>query len=257
MSNINIPIPQNPIGENFPWRDWFQKLSNKVFGTMASQDSNNINVSGGQLVIGNSPAISGSGVNTTMTGYGACVFNNGSFAIGDAAANIASDGTTVVLNGFAHGNGSSTSNVSVGGSNVTIMPTGGSNFTVPKTGNVIVHCDGILYIQTSTTGTRPTGLTYQITFQLRDGSGSTIASTPLVFTTACIPIGTSSPYSSQTELPFSFDMLQNLPAGNYSLIYANAYSGPVIMYDSTGASVTTTTTPTVLITTNSFWYQVG
>ena len=38
--NSNIPIPQNPIGENYPWRDWFQKLSNKVYGSLASQNSN-------------------------------------------------------------------------------------------------------------------------------------------------------------------------------------------------------------------------
>jgi hypothetical protein len=59
-TNVNIPIPQNPIGENYPWRDWFQKLSNKVFGTVASQDANNIAVTGGSLnatVIGlNTPA---------------------------------------------------------------------------------------------------------------------------------------------------------------------------------------------------------
>jgi len=48
-TNVNIPIPPNPIGENFAWRDWFQKLSNKVFGTIASQDASNITVTGGSL----------------------------------------------------------------------------------------------------------------------------------------------------------------------------------------------------------------
>jgi hypothetical protein len=32
------PIPQNPIGENFVWRDWFQRLSDRVFGTAAAID---------------------------------------------------------------------------------------------------------------------------------------------------------------------------------------------------------------------------
>jgi hypothetical protein len=32
------PIPQNPIGESFVWRDWFQRLSDRVFGSAASLD---------------------------------------------------------------------------------------------------------------------------------------------------------------------------------------------------------------------------
>jgi hypothetical protein len=48
-TNINIPIPQNPIGENYAWRDWFQKLSNKVFGSIASQNSSGINITGGNI----------------------------------------------------------------------------------------------------------------------------------------------------------------------------------------------------------------
>lgn len=32
------PIPQNPIGESFVWRDWFQKLSDRVFGSASTID---------------------------------------------------------------------------------------------------------------------------------------------------------------------------------------------------------------------------
>ena len=32
------PIPPNPIGENFAWRDWLQKLSDRVFGTASTLD---------------------------------------------------------------------------------------------------------------------------------------------------------------------------------------------------------------------------
>jgi len=45
----NIPIPQNPIGENFAWRDWFQKLSNRVFGTLGNQDSSSVVITGGSI----------------------------------------------------------------------------------------------------------------------------------------------------------------------------------------------------------------
>ena len=36
--STQTPIPQNPIGENFVWRDWLQKLSNRVYGTAATLD---------------------------------------------------------------------------------------------------------------------------------------------------------------------------------------------------------------------------
>ena len=35
---IQTPIPPNPIGENFAWRDWLQKLSDRVFGTASTLD---------------------------------------------------------------------------------------------------------------------------------------------------------------------------------------------------------------------------
>jgi hypothetical protein len=43
------PIPQNPIGESFVWREWFQRLSDKVFGTLGSQNSNAVAITGGNL----------------------------------------------------------------------------------------------------------------------------------------------------------------------------------------------------------------
>jgi hypothetical protein len=45
----NIPIPQNPIGESFVWREWFQRLSNRVFGDMSDQDSNAVFITGGVI----------------------------------------------------------------------------------------------------------------------------------------------------------------------------------------------------------------
>ena len=48
-NNINVPIPQNPIGENFAWRDWLQKLSNRVFGSLGQQDANAVLINGGSI----------------------------------------------------------------------------------------------------------------------------------------------------------------------------------------------------------------
>jgi guanyl-specific ribonuclease Sa len=52
-------------------------------------------VFGGQLVVGGSPAISG----TTMTGNGALINPTGTFAIGNSATNVTFNGTTLKLNG--------------------------------------------------------------------------------------------------------------------------------------------------------------
>ena len=49
MPKPQVPIPQNPIGENYVWRDWLQKLSNRVFGTMSGQDSNAVFITGGAI----------------------------------------------------------------------------------------------------------------------------------------------------------------------------------------------------------------
>jgi len=70
-SNINIPIPMNPIGENFVWRDWFQRLSNRVFGTLASQDAVNVQIGGGTIdntVIGSLDPAAGTFSSLTIAG---------------------------------------------------------------------------------------------------------------------------------------------------------------------------------------------
>lgn len=38
MATNSTPIPPNPIGESFVWRDWLQKLSDRVFGTASTLD---------------------------------------------------------------------------------------------------------------------------------------------------------------------------------------------------------------------------
>jgi hypothetical protein len=71
MANSTPPIPQDPIGENFKWRDWFQKLSNKVFGSLSEQDANNVTVTGGSLsgVTVNSGTLNNCNINGgTITG---------------------------------------------------------------------------------------------------------------------------------------------------------------------------------------------
>lgn len=52
-NKLTTPIPQDKIGESFVWRDWFQRLSDKVFGSMASQDANSVAITGGSISGGN------------------------------------------------------------------------------------------------------------------------------------------------------------------------------------------------------------
>ena len=49
MAKFTTPIPQDKIGESFVWRDWFQRRSDKVFGTLAQQDANNVSITGGAI----------------------------------------------------------------------------------------------------------------------------------------------------------------------------------------------------------------
>lgn len=51
MAKLNVPIPQDKIEECFVWRDWFQRLSNKVFGNMADQNSNDVSITGGNIQV--------------------------------------------------------------------------------------------------------------------------------------------------------------------------------------------------------------
>lgn len=65
-----VPIPQDKIGESFVWRDWFQKLSDTVYGTMASQNATNVNITGGTIsnINFNGVAITKSTVDSTPIG---------------------------------------------------------------------------------------------------------------------------------------------------------------------------------------------
>lgn len=83
---IQTPIPQNKIEESFVWRDWFQKLSNRVYGSMSKQDANAVLITGG--AIDNTPI----GANTPSTG----AFSSGAFS-----------SLVVGLTGYLKGNGTS------------------------------------------------------------------------------------------------------------------------------------------------------
>ena len=65
-----LPIPRDKIGESFVWRDWFQRLSDKVYGSLASQNADNVAITGGTIsnINFNNVAITNSTVNSTAIG---------------------------------------------------------------------------------------------------------------------------------------------------------------------------------------------
>jgi hypothetical protein len=60
MAKFTIPIPKDEIKESFVWRDWFQRLSDRVYGSLASQNANNVAITGGN--------VSGSTIDNTIIG---------------------------------------------------------------------------------------------------------------------------------------------------------------------------------------------
>ena len=91
------PIPQDKIGESFVWRDWFQKLSDTVYGTMSSQNAANVNITGGTI-----SNINFSGVAITKSTVDSTPIGNSSASTGrftslklDTALAVAYGGTGV------------------------------------------------------------------------------------------------------------------------------------------------------------------
>jgi hypothetical protein len=135
MSNALPPIPQDPIEENFKWRDWFRNLGNYIqqaqygtivwpitqggtgastaagarnnlgLGTVAVQNSDNVAITGG--VIDNTP------IGSTIPSTGD--FTDVTADTVTATDTITDNLRTNTLTGYLYGNGS--------GSDVTASPT--------------------------------------------------------------------------------------------------------------------------------------
>ncbi|CAB4240560.1 hypothetical protein UFOVP38_9 [uncultured Caudovirales phage] len=90
MAKLTTPIPQDKIGESFVWREWFQKLSDKVFGDLATQNAHDVNITGGSITginFGVTSVIAGSGVSVSSPTGDVVVSNSGVTSL-TAGANI-------------------------------------------------------------------------------------------------------------------------------------------------------------------------
>lgn len=212
----------------------------------------------GNLQTGSSPAVSGSGVTTTMTGQGAVINVNGSFAIGNSTANIASDGTAVVLNGFVNGTGSSSVLTGITSANQTV-----ATIIPSKTTKICFGITGQMnLVYQSSAAPYPDYVYATYTFYLYQGS--TLVKTYSTYTI----IGGGAKFTSSItgtllyigELSTGFSLIDVLPFTGGST-YTLQINGSQNWYSSTSGVLTPVMTGGALnyfaLNGNSFYYQAG
>jgi len=116
-TKINVPIPQDKIGESFVWRDWFQKLSNKVYGSLASQDANAVAITGG-IIDGTTI-----GATTASTGHFTSVQIDTPLPIASGGTN---NNATPTAGAVAYGTGTAYAFTSVGTAGQVLTSAGSS-----------------------------------------------------------------------------------------------------------------------------------
>jgi hypothetical protein len=126
MARPSTPIPPDKIEENFAWRDWFQKLSDKVFGSMSAQDSNTVSITGGTIngtSIGATTPSTGqfttlslnNALGTIYGGTGQTSYTNGQLLIGNTTGNTLTKATLTAGTNISITNGSGSISIAATG----------------------------------------------------------------------------------------------------------------------------------------------
>jgi hypothetical protein len=218
----------NPMTDLTTWNAPY--LSNLKVGALSAISANLGTVTAGELIISGSagtPTISG----TTMTGAGAHFYNDGRFALGNAAGNIVFDGTNVNLNGFLSALTGYTATVIVplGGADVTLF-----TFTVTEAGSVMVNLNTLMTLSASTSSV---ACICSVGIRVKDSSGTVVSSnTSVGFASATIlPIpSASAKIAAQSN---AYNQVLSLSAGTYSVVAGN--SAQTVSLDASGNTVTT------------------
>jgi hypothetical protein len=146
-------------------------------------------ITGGELTIGTSPAISG----TTMTGSGSHLYSDGKFALGNSTSNIVFNGTNAFLNGFT-----ATAGFASSGSSTTYWPANAQTYqeyssvatlsNIEATKPVFIFGTGQLGLGCTSVGNPATparvDVTYQLEYQYSTDNGATYSA----YTSYAIPI---------------------------------------------------------------------
>ena len=223
-TQINTPIPPNPIGENFAWRDWFQKLSNKVYGSMANQDSGSVNITGGYIngtVIGNTTPSTGkfTTLDATTTRTGTLLVDsgtNGQILVGRTSDHAFLPATLGSGTGIAITSGAGS--LSIANSGVTSIIAGTGISVSGSTGAVTISQSSTTtkaygaFHDTTTQTAAAINTAYAVTFDSTDLSSSVSRGTP----TSRIVVSNAGTYNIQ----FSAQLHKTAAAVGYVYLWA-------------------------------------
>lgn len=201
--------------------------------TLSAFTANLGTVNAGEIIIGSSPTISGTG----MTGSGAHIYADGRFALGNSTANVVFDGTNANINGFVQQSTSSTTStpINIGSTPPTIL-----TFSSTKNNANLIGFTGsvILSVASSAIPLTPVSINYGLYFYLYTASGTFIQQ---FFTGYQMPVTlTGSTYDN--TFAFNLFIVKTLPANSYKLLMGNTQYPIYYNSANTGAYCTSTAT---------------
>jgi hypothetical protein len=218
----------NPMTDLTTWNAPY--LSNLKVGALSAISANLGTVTAGELIISGAagtPVISG----TTMTGAGAHFYDDGRFALGNAAGNIVFDGTNVNLNGFLSALTGYAASVLVplSGTKVTLF-----TFTLAEAGIVMVNLNTLMTLSASTSSV---ACICSVGIRVENSSGTVVSSNASVGFASSTILPVPSGGAKIAAQSNAYNQVLNLAAGTYSVVASN--SAQTASLDASGNTVTT------------------
>ena len=231
---------------------------NANLGTITAGTLNAVTVNSSTINAGTSPPVIDYTNHTISSGAGGLINPNGTFAFGTTTQNIVDDGTGVYLNGLVNSQNQVTSQFILSStSNAVLLQN--SIFVIHKTGSTIVTCSGFINFYALSSSTRPAAIGGTCPFQILNSSSTVMAEFDVNLGGASPNYNTTTPYINQVSSSFCFSiLLQNLAAGNYSLVCLGPSTYASLTYfNSAGSFITSGVTTTANLSSTAYFYQVG
>jgi len=201
--------------------------------TLSAFTANLGTVTAGEIIIGSSPAISG----TTMTGTGSRLYSNGRFITGNSTTNMVFDGSTLTLNGVGNATfGGLNSGVEMPISPSGTAPTGFvDSFVISKAGFVQITLTGEVGFSSNTTAYP--GIYAPVTVSLRylpsgtlPGSATGVSDTFYIRLQTPVVKPAFGAATNRLQLPLSWTRITNLSVGTYAVFICS----DAAFYDTAG-----------------------